>query len=779
MSAIIFYLDSGGDINGRSASGSTLLIEAARAEQAQLVVYLLSNGASLEQGDSFGDTALHIAAHHSHERVLRILIRHASCKNDNIDILSKAGYTPLMLAARIGNIEATKALLEGGARRDARCSKRGTPLFYAVSSQSFEVATILLTYNLPEGLTCKGLVNVIVEHSVTPLHISAEKKHTKLVQLLLRHGAEVDASDANGMTALHYACLPMSPKESNPEQQYETVRALLKAGAQRDKKTNRGTTPIMHAVYSESTEVIKLLLSANMPQELSPKKLLNIADSSGFTPLLLAAQRHNAQLVKYLIHNGADIRVCQQGDAFTALHHACSDSANNDEPEAVETVKALLDKGARRDSQATNGYTVLHTTVSSAFEEVAKILLTYNLPIHLNKSDFVNMSTHLGITPLMLAAQKDNKNLVELFLNHGASTEATDLRDNTALHYSVSEGHIDSTKMLLKRGADPDVANQQFHTPLYIAVQNYDLPCAKLLLQHGATMTGTDYLAPVLGPLPEGRNNEKRKKMLYFLVSQGALVPGYRKRPRYSSLTQLCLRAIEKADQSCYLAALLEGNSLQKILDKPKAGIRWRDTRIARTFSDGAYNLLVKKAQADERSAFYEANRRLFIAYFADKIQDSNRHYKGRKGVRGNIDALLMIYGLDKTHLPQYPHLTKRDIAQVKTALLNLQSNAYTLAKWRAIQAHMADPGNEEYKGFPGAQEKIAELKAGAAAAAPEGEEAPRALLLSGSGKRGAASRPSAAAASRPAKQAKAMAEADLGEAEKPPKGKRAKRKPN
>jgi hypothetical protein len=201
---------------------------------------------------------------------------------------------------------------------------------------------------------------------------------------------------------------------------------------------------------------------------------------------------------------------------------------------------------------------------------------------------------------------------------------------------------------------------------------------------------------------------------------------------------------------------------------------------MAKHANNGTYELLLVKAQADERLALYQGSQRVFVSYIADRIQEANQYYKGeeeKKVVPCNLDVLIMICGLNKKHLPQYPHLTKEDIEDVQKAVLSrLKSNAETLAKWRAIQAHMADSENEEYKIFRGAPEKIAELKARAAAESQRGD-ASRALLFSDSGKRAAASRPGAAAAARPAKQAKVMAEVDLEEAEKPPKGKRAKRK--
>jgi ankyrin repeat protein len=958
---IAAYLESGGDINAQreNATGTTLLIEAASAGKAELVGILVSKGARVEQADSIGDTALHICARHDVPNVLSILSRHVKEHSINIDILNKDDYTPLQLAISNGNIGTMRVLLEAGARSDFVGAKRCSVLFQAVGLQSLKAVEALLTSNLPPGLTSTDLVNISANYDCMPLMVAAQKCNAYLVRFLLAHGAIIEAADSQSMTALHHVCIGRDQDQNNTENQLETLRALLDAGARRDVQCKGGRTTIHIAVMRYSYEVVRILLTYNLPDGLTSKTLVNIADDSGvtplmwaarqndpdfitlllgysadinaqskngktalwyaaglkpqatqellqsganpnlensdgvtplmlaakygnltsvnlllsagaevnsvdrcgntslhyackkvkgidvspqkraavvnallfagarrdaqsmffytplflaidnqlievarlllmfhlpehfnikdyinagtvrgYTPLMAAATRANLDLVKLLCTHGADVRL-QQTDGSCALRHACSTTdVDTKSKERAAIVKILLDAGAQRDNLNELGFSVLHAVVFTQLSEAFELLLTYNLPLGLTTERLVNMTSHSDVTALMIAASKGNAHFIKRLLTYRANKDTASAGGYTALMQAVCNRHFEATKVLLDVGANPNCVNILGETPMFLAVRAYDLACAKLLLQHGALLNNAPYIAGALREAPAERYPQS-DAMFHFLHSQGALLPSEASDVPLRPGTTERLAPLRQQDAP-YAAAIASGPAaVRALLETPGLRpLRWRDTRMAKHANNGTYELLVAKAQADERLALYQGSQRVFVSYIADRIQEANQYYKGeeeKKVVPCNLDVLIMICGLNKKHLPQYPHLTKEDIEDVQKAVLSrLKSNAETLAKWRAIQAHMADSENEEYKIFRGAPEKIAELKARAAAESQRGD-ASRALLFSDSGKRAAASRPRAAAAGRPAKQAKAMVEVDSSE--EAPKGKRAKRK--
>lgn len=143
-----------------------------------------------------------------------------------------------------------------------------------------------------------------------------------LVQALLDHHANVNATDANGMTALMAACA---------SGQAATVRLLLEHGADirlKDKPrtiagdTSRGVSDVpveglcalQYAFeMNENTEIMRLLLDHHAD--------INVRDENGATLLIAAAGQGEAEKARLLISRGADLNA-QDKWGYTALRQA-------------------------------------------------------------------------------------------------------------------------------------------------------------------------------------------------------------------------------------------------------------------------------------------------------------------------------------------------------------------------------------------------------------------------------------------------------------------------
>ena len=204
-------------------------------------------------------------------------------QGDDVNRTDSHGFTALHWAAGLGNVELCRKLLDAGA--DAtRCHNYGhTALCWAAAQQKIEVCRALLDAGVSPrcGNNCSalhhaafmGLASVCVAlleaqdaddriaHGKTPLMqaaaFSAPGGFYRVCQALISAGADVNARDEFGSTALHYAMM----SGRNPES-VSKVKALLAAGADVDAATSRGDTPLHYAVIFNRPDMCRMLIHA-------------------------------------------------------------------------------------------------------------------------------------------------------------------------------------------------------------------------------------------------------------------------------------------------------------------------------------------------------------------------------------------------------------------------------------------------------------------------------------------------------------------------------------
>lgn len=93
-----------------------------------------------------------------------------------------------------------------------------------------------------------------------------------------------------------------------------------------------------------------------------------------------------------------------------------------------------------------------------------------------------------GITALMYAAARGDADMIELLITNGAVLGQVDEGGQTALHHAVSRGQVATAALLLDRGMDIDLADCQGNTALHIAMIRNRLELASLLLERRAAV---------------------------------------------------------------------------------------------------------------------------------------------------------------------------------------------------------------------------------------------------------------------------------------------------
>lgn len=195
---------------------------AAHHGQLEIAQLLLEHGANADQ-ESEGDkwTPLHWAAQISHTNLVRLLLDHGAQVNKTAQTDS-GPQTSLALAAenlqRIATedtqLATMKLLLQRGAKITADESE-WTPLHWAACNGQTKILALLLAHGAD--------INAFTHEDHTPLHMAANNEHPEAVQQLLAEGADVTLADyEEGWTALHQAVHRNRP---------DIIKALIAAGA--------------------------------------------------------------------------------------------------------------------------------------------------------------------------------------------------------------------------------------------------------------------------------------------------------------------------------------------------------------------------------------------------------------------------------------------------------------------------------------------------------------------------------------------------------------------
>ncbi|GAB4836012.1 hypothetical protein Ancab_039517 [Ancistrocladus abbreviatus] len=232
-------------------------------------------------------------------------------------------------------------------------------------------------------------------------------------------------------------------------------KGLAKTVADVKDANDRGA--IHFAAREGRTEVCKYLL-----EEL--KLDANVKDGEGETPLLHAARQGHTETAKYLVEHGADPTISSDLGA-TALHQAAGIGD-------IELLNFLLSKGVGVDSQSDAG-TPLVWAAGHAQKDAVKVLLEHQAN--------PNAETDDNITPLLSAVAAGSLACLELLIQEGANVNVS-AGGATPLHIAADNGNADIINCLLKAGADPNVTDEDGQKPIQAAAFRGNRGAVEILL---------------------------------------------------------------------------------------------------------------------------------------------------------------------------------------------------------------------------------------------------------------------------------------------------------
>jgi len=354
-------LDAGANANASLPGGETILMTAARVGNLEAVKALLARGANPNAKERRDQTALMWAAAEGHAAVVRALVEAGAAINATLT----SGFTPLFFAVREGHIDAARALLEAGVNVNETLQPKDDQSTLAVIARYDEPAR-------------KG---------TSPLLMAVENGHFELAIALVDAGA--DSNDQRtGFSPLHTISWVRKPDASDSGDpppigsgrltSLQFARALVERGANVNARLDKGAP--------------------------RPPNSATRLGSGGATPFLMAADRADAPLMRLLLELGAD-PFLPNADNSTPLMAAAGlgtaapdEEAGGSEPEALEAVQLLLDRGADIDAVDNNGDTAMHGAAYGNLPKIVQLLADRGA-----KAEIWKRPNTQGSTPLFIA----------------------------------------------------------------------------------------------------------------------------------------------------------------------------------------------------------------------------------------------------------------------------------------------------------------------------------------------------------------------------------------
>jgi len=406
-------VERGFNIEGTCECGCTPLIKAYASDRSEIASYLLSIGASVEglacddEYDIAGFSVFHYAASTGDEKILEKIIEKGPC-------ITEEGPQAVLIAARKGHVKALQVLFD-----------------HIDDSKSLLEARSDSTSNAEKFGRYRRLrchVGIEIEQG-TPLHFAARNDRIEAVEFLLRAGADLEARDKEGLTALQHSVESYGTSD--------VTELLVNAGANLNSRSSEGETPLMRAARRGFIAHLQVMLSR--PDE----EVLHAQDRWGKTALHHAIENGRFVEARELVKLGAKVTILDYA-SISPLHSALI----NDESQFVlanlpevnthfsETFGSLLTMAMSR-----NNIEVINELLERIPDEQA--------------DRYVNLNCDTG-TPLYASASWGNMSIMKKLLDKGAMVNLVGGPLGTPLMGACEMGQVEAVLFLLKNGAELD-----------------------------------------------------------------------------------------------------------------------------------------------------------------------------------------------------------------------------------------------------------------------------------------------------------------------------------
>ena len=356
-------LTAGANPNATLLRGETVLMECARTGNAEAVAALLKAGARVNEKEAINQqTALMWAVAQQHPKVVQALLEAGADirarsrtypqvvetgnrgGSGDVSTVLRGGSTPLLFAARVGDVESARLLIAAGADVNDAQPDGVSALVAAAHSGHTALGALLLE---------KGADPNAAQGGYSALHAAIDRSDLELVEALLHHGADPNIRLAKGTPAR---------RDSND---FQLATRLI------------GSTPYLLAAKFVETEIMRALADGGAD--------VHLTMPDGTTALMLVAGHGETRArTDFVRRNETRRQIC-----------VCDGGVVETESQVLAAMQVALAAGPDVNAVNRAGDTAMHFAAMMGFDSVVQLLA--------DKGANVNVKNKRGQTPLTLA----------------------------------------------------------------------------------------------------------------------------------------------------------------------------------------------------------------------------------------------------------------------------------------------------------------------------------------------------------------------------------------